>query len=1187
MSRHHSNLLVRFFPFALLFFFNAPIQLFAQMEEIGNWSYIENKGQIVDQDGNPNPAVRYLFNGNGLNLQLLNEGFAYDTWRKDTQTGKYIFHRIEVEFLGVNPDLEIETFLFPEGNLNWYTGNNWPEGLTAQSHHYIQYKNLYEGVDLVFRIEKDEKEQVFYPKYEFILAEPQTHGPEQIKMRFKGTDNVRLKNPTAILIPTIHGPLLDTMPESYTTWKKLVRRGGCSGYVGGEIPAQVEFVQEGENTISFNLVEAQFKNGPLVIDPVPTRRWGTYVGGSAADRIHDLTIAPNGDVVACGSTESPLNIATSGAWKDTLSGNRDAFIARFDTSGNRLWVTYVGGDSLEEGLGITTARNGDYLFCGNTNSPTGISTTGTAQTSINGPSDGMIMRFDGNGTLIWGSYFGGSGAETLTDVKMDAGQEILITGRTTSNNFPTTASAHQTSSGGGSSDGIIACLDSTGGLNWSSYYGGNGADILNALTVDPVKGDIYATGQTGSTNNISTIGSHQAAIKGNTDAMFLKFTSSGTLLYGSYFGDSIEEAGMDIVFAPVEQRIYHCGYTTSPNWGHPVGAWQPAYGGGATDAFLTYWDTSGVVRWSTYYGGAGADTLEKIITDPNDFIIAAGQTDSDSSIASQDGYQVTRGGLTDNFMIKMDRDNQVIWGTYYGGSDLETDAALGYIPASTAIALGATTQSPDSIFSQSAFQVINGGQTDGYLAYFDDCLELLTPTLINPTVSLCADTTPILYTLQPVNGATNYTWTFPTGWTVVSGQGTDSIRVRPGNSGPLQVTASSGCDTSLALTQNLVVNPLPTVTASNDTSICFADTVFLSASGASTYSWSPGFTLNDSTSSNPLGLPLSTVTYTVTGTDANGCTDTDDVTVTVFPLTVFNLGTQRLCQGDTLTILQGPPGTYSWSPNLFLSDPNSPAPRFWPPFTQNYTLTYTSPFGCQTIENFTILVTPLIGAQTIPDTAICEGASVTLNSTPGGIFYTWSPSTGLTNPNVPGPTATPSVTTTYNLTILDGNGCTDTASVTITVNQNPPVPVITQVGATLESTPSASYQWFQSGTPIAGATMQMYTPTQSGNYAVMITDQNGCSSMSMNFAYTFVGLDTEAWTGIQVWPNPARNEINIAGLNENLDAELLNPLGQSVVEKTRLIGAGRLEIKGLPQGLYFLRLTNEKGREKVFRIVKE
>ncbi|MBN4051551.1 T9SS type A sorting domain-containing protein, partial [bacterium AH-315-M05] len=476
-------------------------------------------------------------------------------------------------------------------------------------------------------------------------------------------------------------------------------------------------------------------------------------------------------------------------------------------------------------------------------------------------------------------------------------------------------------------------------------------------------------------------------------------------------------------------------------------------------------------------------------------------------------------------------------------------------------------------------------------------------------------------------------------------------------SGSIRVTVFSVCgDSATSDTMAVTVNPLPTVNAGTDTTICQGNNTTLNATGGVSYSWSPAIGLSCTGCQSPVASPTSSTTYTVTVTDGNGCVNTDAVIVTVNTLPVANAGADvAICAGNS-TILNASGGvSYSWSPAIGLSDPNISNPVASPTVTTIYTVTVTDGNGCTDSDPVTVTVNPLPTADAGADVAICIGSGTALSAS-GGVSYSWSPATGLSDPNIANPVASPTATTTYILTVdnggctdadtitvtvnplptanitgaasicegeltiltasggisylwntgaitsaitvspvvntdynvivTDGNGCSDTDTVSVTVNPNPSKPTIDQSGNILSCIVTASnYQWFYNGDTIPGATGQFHTATQSGFFNVTITDNNGCSATSDLLNVTVIGIkDAIAGLSIDIYPNPNRGEFTLEIIlngPEDLTVNIMNMVGQKVFTEELIQVSGTyqklIDLKGFAEGVYQLQLITDKG----------
>jgi gliding motility-associated-like protein len=247
-------------------------------------------------------------------------------------------------------------------------------------------------------------------------------------------------------------------------------------------------------------------------------------------------------------------------------------------------------------------------------------------------------------------------------------------------------------------------------------------------------------------------------------------------------------------------------------------------------------------------------------------------------------------------------------------------------------------------------------------------------------------------------------------------------------------TDANGCSNSDEIT--ITVNPLPTVSAGSNISICIGDSSQLTASGANNYLWSPSSGLSNNSIFNPMTGTNTTTTYTVNGTDVNGCSNTSTVTVTVNNLPTITAGNSiNSCRGDAVNLNASGAINYTWSPSIYLNNTTIADPISQPDTTIQYLVTGTDANGCINVDSITINVFRI---AVIPDEIICEGESVQLNVFGSiGNTFLWSPTEGLSNPNIPNPIAEPIVTTTYSVSIANISGCNDQDSVTIVVNPAP------------------------------------------------------------------------------------------------------------------------------------------------------
>ncbi|HZV12263.1 MAG TPA: T9SS type A sorting domain-containing protein, partial [Candidatus Kapabacteria bacterium] len=285
------------------------------------------------------------------------------------------------------------------------------------------------------------------------------------------------------------------------------------------------------------------------------------------------------------------------------------------------------------------------------------------------------------------------------------------------------------------------------------------------------------------------------------------------------------------------------------------------------------------------------------------------------------------------------------------------------------------------------------------------------------------------------------------------------------------------------------------------------------------YSWTPSKGLSATNSATPFAMPDSTTMYYDTVTDAKGCVALDSVKVVVGQIPVMIAGSDiLLCPGSSVKIGKAakngtPPYKYSWQPASGLDSVNIATPKASPQSTTRYYVTVTDAYGCQTQDSILITVFPQVFAHAGNDVIICRGDSAIIGmDATGGVppyTYQWNPSSTLSAGNIVSPEASPNATTTYFVTVTDSDGCTNTGSVIVTVNQPPQLNAADTVNQTIctgtstviggtptSGTPPYTYQWSPpSGLDSINVASPVASPNVTTTYTVIVTDSNGCQSI--------------------------------------------------------------------------------------------
>jgi gliding motility-associated-like protein len=381
-------------------------------------------------------------------------------------------------------------------------------------------------------------------------------------------------------------------------------------------------------------------------------------------------------------------------------------------------------------------------------------------------------------------------------------------------------------------------------------------------------------------------------------------------------------------------------------------------------------------------------------------------------------------------------------------------------------------------------------------------IQVNPPPSINagPDTVICSNST---VTLMPTGG-NSYVWD---NHATLSCTNCKSPIASPIQTTTYYVTGSdaAGCINRDSVTVTVQQPPTVNVSASKPL-ICTGGNTNLMASGGTSYQWAPSGSLSCSNCPNPVASPLATTTYTVTVTDTKGCQNTGSITITVTqgsPITVSNA--QNICLGDTANLFVSGSQNYVWSPAATLINPNSANPKAIPTTNTIYTVIATDASGCQSIDSVSVMVNVLQPGNFCPDSSICIGGSYQLCAT-GFSTYQWKPAASLSCGNCASPLASPSVSTTYTVIVADNQGCKDSGTVTVSVN-NPPVAVImpdtgvcSGQSITLSGSGGNGYSWspstYLSCTNCANPVATPLTPIR---YTLTVSNGNNCSDTASVF----------------------------------------------------------------------------------------
>jgi len=313
--------------------------------------------------------------------------------------------------------------------------------------------------------------------------------------------------------------------------------------------------------------------------------YSTFLGGFDIDDALGIAVDATGSAYVVGETGSANFPTTAGAFARTRSGEFDAFLTKLNPSGSALvFSTYLGGDLVDYAGRVAVDGAGSAYVLGTTRSTTFPTTAGAFDTTPNGQFDVFVTKFNAAGSaLVYSTLLGGASSDGPGDLVVDGTGAAIVTGGTSSADFPTTAGAFQTVLRGGG-DAFVTKLNPAGSaLVYSTLFGGSDFDSASGLAVDSA-GNTYIAGGTSSVDLPVTAGAVDATLNGGGDAMVASLDASGaTLRYATYLGGANSD-GASCIARDSSGALYVAGKTMSSDFPTTVGAFDRTFSGN-TDIF--------------------------------------------------------------------------------------------------------------------------------------------------------------------------------------------------------------------------------------------------------------------------------------------------------------------------------------------------------------------------------------------------------------------------------------------------------------------------------------------------------------------------------------------------------------------------------------------------------------------------
>ncbi len=646
----------------------SPLSVFSHKSSL---SFIENVGQIKDQFNIVRKDIDFVIQGTSMSIFIGKGKLIYQFYNRNNT------HRVEAILKGSSSN----ALAFEKSDLPYYENHyfNGSERRIAHTYDRIVYKNIYPHIDWVLKINKDNTFE-----YEFSVGV--LGDASKIQLEYKGAESIKINNNGELIVKTSLGIIKEHAPTTYTKSGKLLQSNyvlhhnrlsfttenyegalvidpkiswatyygdtsDLTGLVNTDLSSvdcdQRQYIYAAGTTVaSKNIatsgayqsskISALTKSNIFYVkfDTSGNRIYATYYGdGCMGARI---SVSKN-YVFLCGS-DSTGNLATPGVQQTGFTPFKFApFITKFDASGALIWSSYCGGSNTVYSPYVQCDTLDNVFLSGSTNNTTLIATSGTYRDTYADSIDGYIVKYNSLGKRVWGTYLGGRSSDVITGltfVSNDGQGAIYAYGITASDTGIATPGAFKTARTG-SDDAMLIKFDTSGKRLWGSYFGGNQNELPSDIIQDRNK-NIYLLGSTFSTSGIATAGAYQTANKGNYDAYIAKVSSTGSLLWSTYFGGEKQDINVQGAVDSLG-NIFIFGTTQSLTSIADTAAFQPKHNGGIFDCFFAGLKPDGTRLWNSYYGGEFSDRSFGLVSDGAN-LYAVGQTSSAKNIATKGSF---------------------------------------------------------------------------------------------------------------------------------------------------------------------------------------------------------------------------------------------------------------------------------------------------------------------------------------------------------------------------------------------------------------------------------------------------------------------------------------------------------------------------------------------------------------------
>jgi uncharacterized protein (DUF2249 family) len=446
--------------------------------------------------------------------------------------------------------------------------------------------------------------------------------------------------------------------------------------------------------------------------------WVTNIDGANTNSSYDIVTDASGNVYITGqfSGTTDFNPSAADVYNLTSVGFFDAFVAKYDATGDFIWAKQVGG-AIEEGAisrGIDLDAAGNVYFFGDFKGTADFDpNAGVANlTALN--NNMFVCKLTNDGDYVWAKVFEGVNASFSLDIKVDSDGSVYTTGQFQGiTDFDPGVAVYNLSAING--DAFLSKLDNNGNFVWAHKFTSTGSDSGNGLYIDDAD-DIYFTGSFKNTIDFDLgAGEVNLTSNGETDVFVCKLDSDAGYIWATSFGGISDDFG-NAITVDGSDNIYVTGNFDGTVDFDPSAAIENATSVGWYDVYVSKFDASGDYQWAKQFGGSTFDFGMSIGTDAAGNVYVGGiyqmTVDFDGGAGTENH---TSAGLRDMFIEKLDEDGNFINVKVFGGTTDDNLQTILVDADNNVYATGSFNGTVDFDPNAGTSNLISTGQQDGFI----------------------------------------------------------------------------------------------------------------------------------------------------------------------------------------------------------------------------------------------------------------------------------------------------------------------------------------------------------------------------------------------------------------------------------------------------------------------------------------